>query len=178
MIQEGAFADHIVECAAATLIAAHTAAQDRVFPIRDWPTRQEMFPLLMLQTPGENKASINRGVPTFNTSVALIIEGRVAGTDPEKVGRAVRDLKREVENALLCTSDFVQNVQQFSSIQTVFGVDSDGKQHAGAFRMTLEVEVFQIYEPNLSEPLTDIRGTITDILNGGTLAMFNVNPTT
>jgi hypothetical protein len=174
VIAEGSYADTLLDTAVSTLIAYSTMAQNRVYAVHDLPTRPDQFPMLMLQVPAEKKISLNKGVPTFNTTVKLEIVGRVVGTSPGQVSAVIRQFKKQIESALLCDPNFVEPIQQFTVIGTQMIVSADGKQHNGEIAMSLEIEIFQIYEPNASTPLTDIRSTITDIATSGTLAVVDV----
>jgi hypothetical protein len=178
VIIEGEIADCLLESAVQTLIAANTMAQNRVYEIRTWPMRAEQFmpAAVMVSTPNERKESLNRGVPEFNVTVVLLITARVAkGPVPdEDLSKSLRQLKREIENALLGSFTFMQPIQQFKSIETMQTIDTEGQQPYGELKMAFEAEIFQIYEPNVSTPLTDIRGTITDETSGETLVTVDV----
>jgi hypothetical protein len=178
-IIEGDIADRLVDTAIQTLIAANTMAGDRVYEIRTWSMRPELFSpaALMVSTPHETKQSQNRGVPEFNTLVTLLIVGRVfVGTIPdEDLSKTLRRFKCEIENALLGDTEFMRPLQQFQSIETMLEIDSEGRSPFAELKMALTAEVFQIYEPNVSVPITQINGTLT-APSGDTYAKIQVIP--
>lgn len=155
-----------------TLIGANTAAYERVTEPMPWPTKPEMFPLLLVQTPVERKSSLGRGIPQFNTVITLVVVGRVMGESPEQINADLDELSGQVEEALLCTNAFVNNLQQFITVETQSVVTSDSKYHIGEFGLKMECEVYQAFGPGGGVPLVGVKGTITS--NGETLTTVNV----
>jgi hypothetical protein len=175
MLIEGISADDLKDRAIATLIEANTDAFDRVSGPKDWPTRPELFPAMVVSVPRERKVSLGRGVPQFNTTITLVVIARDVDVTEEPVARRLLILKEQIENALICTTSFILPIQQFSMIDTQSVVTAEGKQHIGEIGMTFEIEIYQVYEPNDAVPLVDIRGTITNGAGGGTLATIDVS---
>lgn len=172
MIVDGITRKRLQELAIKTLLDADTFARDRVFEARDWPTRPELFPMLLVQTPRDRKISLGRGIIQFNTTITLVVVGRMVGAHPDEVNQGLDLLAGQVEDALLCTPEFVQNIQQFTVVSTETVVTSAGKQHVGEIGMSFECEIYQSFGPNHGVPLKGVRGEITGA--NGTLATVNV----
>ena len=60
-----------------TALTGTTSAGDRVFSPRDWSTSPDMYPVLLVQTPFEQKKSQGRNTPAFTTLTTVRITGRV-----------------------------------------------------------------------------------------------------
>ena len=54
----------------------NTDAGDRVYSPRDWPTMDEDFPVLLVQTPLDVKHSLGRNAPQFTTVTTVRITCR------------------------------------------------------------------------------------------------------
>ncbi|EOA2992928.1 ATP-binding protein, partial [Yersinia enterocolitica] len=54
-------------------ILGKTDAENRVYSPRDWPTTEEMYPVILVQTPIEEKQSLGRNAPQFNTITTVRI---------------------------------------------------------------------------------------------------------
>ncbi|MFW5401702.1 ATP-binding protein, partial [Yersinia sp. 1252 StPb PI] len=48
-------------------IIGNTDAGNRVYSPRDWPTTEELYPVILVQTLIEEKQSLGRNAPQFNT---------------------------------------------------------------------------------------------------------------
>jgi hypothetical protein len=156
-----------------TLIAANTRAYDRVFEPRPWPTRAELFPMLIVSTPQDRKVQIGRGIKQFNTTITLIVVGRVIGDDAEQVQSFLETLSGEIEEALLCTNEFANQIQQFTTIETQQAVNADGKNFIGEVGLRMDCEVYQVFAPK-GVPLLGVSATITNGPGGETMAAAKV----
>jgi hypothetical protein len=113
----------------------------------DWPTPEEKLPAVLVSAPTEQKTSINRGLPEFNTTVSVVVQGQVVATTAEEVQDRIEDLAYRVEEAILKGFWIVQMVQQFSSIQTDVQCTAEGKHQLAGFKMTLNCEIFESFDP-------------------------------
>lgn len=170
MLIDGISRKDLAQLAMATIVAANTLAGKRVYEPRDWPTRPELFPMLLIQAPTDRKVSLGRGIPQFNTTITLTVVGRAVGLSPEEVSKSLDLLSTQIEDALLCTTAFVENIQQFASVTTTSVVSAEAKQHIGEIGMQFEIEVYQMYGPDDGDPLEKIELDITDSMTGEQLA--------
>src|SRR5260363_273273 len=93
---------HFREQAVATLKAAHTTAGQNVFSPRDWPTWRGEYPLILVHTPRERKASITR-VETHSAEAAY--------ADLETLGA-------QIEAALLTDFNLISQLQHIAFVDT------------------------------------------------------------
>lgn len=179
MLIEGLYAEQLQTAAIETLKAARTLAGDSVFEAKDWPTDPSLFPMLLVHIPRERKQGVGPGVPQFNTTFTLAVIGRAVanGAGSRSLEDVVRQLTTQIENALLCTPDFVAPIQRFVSIEVTTAVTTDGGQPIAEVGFVAEIEIWQVYAPDTGEPL---RGVEMDLINadgGQTLAVTKVNLT-
>lgn len=118
----------------------------------NWPTPAEKLPAVLVKVSSERKQSKQRGMPEFDTTCTVTVEGRVSADTPEAAQDAIEDLGYRVEEAILKGFWINQVVQQFASIATDADVSSEGKTHLGGFRMTIECEVFEAFDPTVTAP--------------------------
>jgi hypothetical protein len=140
------------EVAIAALIRANTMAGERVFEPRDWPTRPELFPVLLVQTPMESKTSQFPGLLQFDTVIHLVVVGRVVGKSAEAVNQQLDVFSGQVEEALMLDPEFSRAIQQILSIETRITVSAESKNQIGEFGVTFEVQVYQAFGAD-GEPL-------------------------
>lgn len=113
----------------------------------DWPTPPEKLPALLVSVPTEQKASIRRGMPTFNTTVTVVVQGQVISATASAVQDAIEDLAFQVENAILNGFWIVRMVQQFTSVQTDVECTAEGGKHLAGFKMSIAAELFEAFDP-------------------------------
>lgn len=118
----------------------------------NWPTPPEKMPALLVNTPTEQKSSINKGIAEFTTTCSLVVQGRVEASTPEAAQDAIEQLAYRVENALFEGYWLTRLVQQFSNVSTEQDVSSEGKNHLGGFRMTLSAEMYEVFDPTVPAP--------------------------
>lgn len=159
---EGISRELLQDAAIDTLLGARTIANDRVFEPRDWPTRPDLFPILLVQAPQERKVNLYPGQLSFNTTITLVVVGRVIGDTPEGATEQLNQLARETEDALMLTPEFAGEIQQFVSIATRAVVTADGMNHIGEMGITWELEVFQVFGDPSFTPLREVRSRLVD----------------
>ena len=160
MLVEGISRRQLQAAAIETLRAADTLAADRVFEPRDWPTKPDLFPVLLVQAPRDRKKGLLPGQLQFDTTITLVVVGRVWGTDPDAINESLDVLAAQIENALMLTEGFALAIQQFVTIETQSVVSAEAKQQIGELGMTFELEVYQAFGPE-GVPLTNVTGTLT-----------------
>lgn len=95
-------------------ILGKTDAENRVYSPRDWPTTEEMYPVILVQTPIEEKQSLGRNAPQFNTITTVRITGRLQELDCEnendganKAELALERLREQIERAVINSYDLI-----------------------------------------------------------------------
>jgi hypothetical protein len=160
--------------AVGALLDAQTMALDKVFEPRDWPTSPAEFPMILVSAPVDRKVGVFPGQLEFNTTITLVVVGRVMGPTAEEVGRMLETFSGQIEEALMLSERLVRNIQQFVTIETRSVVDATGRNHIGEFGMTLDLAVFQVFGPTEAVPLRQVLSTIPDKTTGGVLVAAGV----
>lgn len=127
--------------------SAGTDAGENVFGPRDTPTYRETHPAVLIQAPRSRKESLQRGMPEFNTTVTVIVEGRVECGTAEDAQDQIEALADQIEVAILTYIPLVSSTQQFPAIDDEIKVTSEGRNHIGEVAFTFEVEKFEYFDP-------------------------------
>lgn len=131
------------------LLAAATDAGNRVFTPRDWPTRSADYPVLLVQTPFDQKHSLGRNAPQFTSVTTVRITGRVEAFDTETRGgaglaeEALEALRLQVERAVINSYALTRQTQQFREIRSTIDIDSGGEGHTGQLIYEIDIEYYQ-----------------------------------
>lgn len=122
-----------------TALTGTTSAGDRVFSPRDWSTSPDMYPVLLVQTPFEQKKSQGRNTPAFTTLTTVRITGRVQEYDGDTVDDgamraelALESLREQVERAVINSYELTRNIQKYAEVRSTINVDSEGEAHTVA----------------------------------------------
>ncbi|CQJ47692.1 hypothetical protein [Yersinia enterocolitica] len=147
-------------------ILGKTDAENRVYSPRDWPTTEEMYPVILVQTPIEEKQSLGRNAPQFNTITTVRITGRLQELDSEnendganKAELALERLREQIERAVINSYDLTRQTQQFARVRSTIDLDSAGEGHLAQLLMELDIEYYQGPEdfyPIVGDPLLGI----------------------
>ena len=131
-------------------ILGKTDAENRVYSPRDWPTTEEMYPVILVQTPIEEKQSLGRNAPQFNTITTVRITGRLQELDGEnendganKAELALERLREQIERAVINSYDLTRQTQQFVRVRSTIDLDSAGEGHLAQLLMELDIEYYQ-----------------------------------
>jgi hypothetical protein len=157
------------------LINGGTIAGNRVFDWSDWPTAPELFPLLLVAAPRERRVNLYPGTLCFNTTISIVVTGRLGGPMPGPVGVALENFSEQITAAIFEAPTVLHAVQQYTTVETQTTVTSESKQHVGEISLTFDMLVYQEYGPVKGDPLTDIltTGTVVGgsaVAGGGTVA--------
>lgn len=127
-----------------------TSAGDRVFSPRDWSTSPDMYPVLLVQTPFEQKKSQGRNTPAFTTLTTVRITGRVQEYDGDTVDDgamraelALESLREQVERAVINSYELTRNIQKYAEVRSTINVDSEGEAHMGQLLFEIDIEHYQ-----------------------------------
>lgn len=155
----------------------NTDAAERVYSPRDWSTRSELFPLLLIQTHSDDKKSIDRNAPKFNTTTTLRITARVEEYDGESnddgamnAEMKLEELQEQILKALINSYELTRRIQKYSSVSSRIDIDSSGEGHIGQLLMLVSVEYFQgpdDFYPVISDNLDGV--DITVVMPDGTV---------
>ncbi len=131
-------------------IIGNTDAGNRVYSPRDWPTTEEMYPVILVQTLIEEKQSLGRNAPQFNTITTVRITGRLQELDGEnendganKAELALERLREQIERAVINSYDLTRQIQQFARVRSTINLDSGGEGHLAQLLMELDIEYYQ-----------------------------------
>ncbi|WP_295541078.1 hypothetical protein [uncultured Pseudacidovorax sp.] len=117
-----------------------------------FPVEPDALPVLIVNVPNESKQSNVRGVPQFNTTMSVVVQGQVRGDTPEAAQDAIEALGYQAEMAILTGYQAIAMLQQFTSVDTQTEVSSDGKGHFAGFKMTFGGEIFESFDPMEDAP--------------------------
>ncbi|MDR3513780.1 MAG: hypothetical protein P4L73_19255 [Caulobacteraceae bacterium] len=154
----------LVRLTVEALRAARTDAGDRVYSPGDWPTKTSILPVLLVQARRDDKVSQGRGSIAFTTTSTVRITGRVdaTGAPADAGGEHAEDrlwrLQRQAERAVINADGIAPLLQQFPTIRTEIGFNSEGQLQLGEFVMEIAMEYFQGPEDFFETPTTDITG--------------------
>ncbi|CNE42390.1 hypothetical protein [Yersinia kristensenii] len=158
-------------------IIGNTDAENRVYSPRDWPTTEDMYPAILVQTPIEEKQSLGRNAPQFNTITTVRITGRLQELDSEnendganKAELALERLREQIERAVINSYELTRQIQQFARVRSTIDLDSGGEGHMAQLLMELDIEYYQGPE--------DFYPIIVDSLEGIDITMAMPDGTT
>lgn len=129
-----------------------TNAEDRVYSPRDWPTTGAEYPCIIVQTPFDEKHSLGRNVPQFNTVTTVLITGRLEEFDSEgsetadgaiRAELALEALREQIYRAVINSYDLTRQIQQFIEIKSTIVINSEGEGHIGELLVELKIEYYQ-----------------------------------
>ncbi|QHB31877.1 ATP-binding protein [Yersinia canariae] len=165
-------------------IKGNTDAETRVYSPRDWPTTEDMYPVILVQTLIEEKQSLGRNAPQFNTITTVRITGRVQELDGEhaddgadKAELALERLREQIERAVINSYDLTRQIQQFAKVRSTIDLDSSGEGHLAQLLMELDIEYYQGPEdfyPIIADTLEGIDVTIA-MPDGVTEPLVSIN---
>lgn len=158
-------------------IIGNTDAENRVYSPRDWPTTEDMYPAILVQTPIDEKQSLGRNAPQFNTITTVRITGRLQELDSEnendganKAELALERLREQIERAVINSYELTRQIQQFARVRSTIDLDSGGEGHMAQLLMELDIEYYQGPE--------DFYPIIADSLEGIDITMAMPDGTT
>ncbi len=153
-------------------LTGKTDALDRVYSPRDWPTTEDMYPLILVQTPFDLKNSLGRNVPQFTTVTTVRITGRLQELDEidqdngaAKAEEALEQLREQIERAVINSYELTRQTQQFLQVRSTIDINAGGEGHTAQLLMELDIEYYQGPEefyPIETTPLEGIDVTITE----------------
>lgn len=167
------------------LKAAQTDAGDRVYSPRDWPTFSPDYPVLLVQTPLDQKHSMGRNAPQFTSVTTVRITGRVEAFDGETNNGAVQaeaaleTLREQIERAVINSYELTRQTQQYREIRSAIDVDASGEGHIGQLTYEIDVEYFQGPEDFYPVQTDELQGIDLRIQqpDGTTVPGFNADLT-
>ncbi len=153
-----------------TSLSGRTDAAERVYSPRDWPTSEDIYPAILVQTLFEEKSSLGRNAPQFNTVTTVTITGRLQELDDaalvdgaSKAEAALETLREQIERAVINSYDLTRQIQQFKAVRSRIDVNAGGEGHIAQLLYELDIEYYQGPEdfyPVESVPLSGIDATI------------------
>jgi len=153
-------------------LTGKTDALERVYSPRDWPTTEDMYPAILVQTPFDLKNSLGRNVPQFTTVTTVRITGRLQELDEvdqdngaEKAEVALEKLREQIERAVINSYELTRQTQQFLQVRSTIDVNAGGEGHTAQLLMDLDIEYYQGSEdfyPIEANPLEGIDVTIVE----------------
>jgi hypothetical protein len=127
-----------------------TAAQNKVFAPRDWPTAKDLYPCILVQSPKEVKDAVGQsGVPQFNVSSVIRIVARVASVASTGDAGAMLCLtalgviQRQIEIAVINYTPLMLCLKRIGKVEVVNGVKADGEGHLGEVVLDFTLEFYQ-----------------------------------
>ncbi|MDE1476234.1 ATP-binding protein [Xenorhabdus bovienii] len=126
-----------------------TSAQSRVYSPRDWSTRSDDYPCLLVQTKFDHKRSLGRNVPQFHTITTIRIIGRTEEFDGESDDGAVQAelaleaLREQIERAVINSYELTRVIQQYAEIRSQIDIHASGESHMAQLLMDIDIEYYQ-----------------------------------
>lgn len=167
--------DDILQGLVADALLNKTVAAARVYTPRTWPTTADEMPVLLVQSPSEEKVSEGRVTAQSFTVLATI---RIVGRIYAKAGAgdagaiaaqaALGVLKRQIAIAVINDYEIRRHIQQYKFVRSMARVDSQqGGLVFGELVMDLGLEFYQgpeDFAPVEGDPLEEI-AIYADLLN-------------
>lgn len=150
-------------------LKGQTMAGERVYSPRDWPTSSTDYPVLLVQTPYDEKHSMGRNVPQFTTITTIRISGRVEAFDGDELDGAIRaeadleTLREQIDRAIVNSYELTKNTQQLKNIRSALEVSADGEGHTGQITYEIDAEYFQgpdDFYPITPTPIDEMKITV------------------
>ncbi|TPG62556.1 ATP-binding protein [Ewingella americana] len=155
-----------------TALTGKTDAGEGVYSPRDWPTSEDMYPAILVQTPFDLKNSLGRNVPQFTTVTTVRVTGRLQELDEAdqdngavKAQDSLEQLREQIERALINSYDLTRQIQQFLQIRSTVDISAAGEGHTAQLLMELDIEYYQGPEefyPIETTPLEGVDITIIE----------------
>lgn len=127
-----------------------TDALDRVYSPRTWPTMPDQYPVVLVQTPLDEKHSLGPNVPQFTTVTTVRITGRLQEFDSEygndgaeRAEEVLEKMRRDVERAVINSYDLTREIQQFLRVRSTIELDASGEGHFAQLLMEIDAEYYQ-----------------------------------
>lgn len=139
-----------------------TTAGERVYSPRDWPTYEEIYPAILVQTPHEVKESLGNTAPEFKVTTTVEISVRAQRFDGEENDGAMQalaeleTLRDQTEKAVINSYELTRRIQQFSAVRSTVGLDAAGEGHMAMMLMHMDIEYYQGPEDFYPTELNDI----------------------
>ncbi|PHM22454.1 ATP-binding protein [Xenorhabdus budapestensis] len=150
-------------------LTGKTDAQSRVYSPRDWSTRGDDYPCILVQTTFDHKKSHGRNAPQFDTITTVRVTGRLEafdselGNGAEQAELALETLRAQIERAVINSYALTKEIQQFAEIRSQIDIDASGEGHLAQLLMDIDIEYYQGPEdfyPIEANPLEGIDVTI------------------
>lgn len=157
----------------AAALMGQTAAGNRVFTPRTWPTRPGEMPIVLLHPGKEVKKSKGRSAPAFDVLAVVRVQGRVyAKSGAGDAGAiaalaAAETLKQQIEVAVINQYDLRAAIQSFAQVETQVTTGKDGELVFGEVLADFTLDFFQYadeFHPVDGEPLDEL-SIYGDLLN-------------
>jgi len=148
-----------------------TSVMNNIFSPRDWPTWSGSYPLILVQTPSEEKTSLGKSAPEFNVVSTFQITARVQAlaTPRDGGGELVEarliELRKQIERALINNYELTKAVQQFPFVRSQMSISDEGEYQIGELVMHIGMEFYQGPEdfyPVERFPINDVSLTIVE----------------
>jgi hypothetical protein len=159
MLIDGVSRKQLQTIAIAALQEGPSLAGVRVYEAADAPTRPELFPMLLVSAPRERKVALYPGMLEFNTTITLVVVGRIHGPFAAPVGEALETFSEQIVNAVFLSPTVNAAVEEYSTVDIQTAVTGDGKTQIGEVGVSFEILVYQSYGPD-GPPLTDVLSTV------------------
>jgi hypothetical protein len=139
-----------IRALAQAALVGHTDAGSNVFSPLDRPTWKGNYPVMFLQTPSEEKASLGpNSAPQFTTTTTVRIVARVTAPQAKNdAGAAAAELALEalqtqIEIALINNPALMSQLQQIPWVRAQKEVNGESEQHVGELVMEIGMEFYQ-----------------------------------
>lgn len=143
----------IRQAVVAQLIAADTAAADRVESTQMIPHRRAGDTALGVYTPSETVDMETRTAPREESrETQVVIEGIVVGTSSSAVADSLDDLAEEVEAALAADDTLGSTAEESYLVSTDLEVAEDGAKTVGLVRLTYTAAYHQFSPLQVDAP--------------------------
>lgn len=157
----------------AITLAAPTGAGTKVYPPKDWPTKPELYPIILVGWTDDDKESLGPNGPQYDVTTTIRVSAKVQSLpEADDAGAAaclaaIGVLKRQIEVAIIARYSLYRIINEIGSVRSKVDVRNEGEQHVGEVTMDFAMKYPQLaddFAPVMSSPIGEI-AIFADLLN-------------
>ncbi|WP_434663466.1 hypothetical protein P5W99_24420 [Paraburkholderia sp. A3BS-1L] len=131
----------------------------------DWNVTASKLPAIKVRYGGEEKKSLgNAGQTAFNTTSVFEVRVEVSAISGPAALLALEGLQADIEAAIFKSVTLRNLAQDFPFIRTQTDVSADGETHIGGMLISLGVQMYETFYPDVTAQLAEIDLT-ADLVN-------------
>ncbi|MFM0689238.1 hypothetical protein PQQ77_24910 [Paraburkholderia strydomiana] len=149
----------------AALLSVLGTVSAHLYSPGDWNVTAAKLPAIKVRYGGEEKQSLgDNGQTAFNTTSIFEIRVEVSAVSGPAALLALEGLQADIEAAIFKSVPLRKLAQDFPFMRTQTDVSSDGETHIGGMLISLGVQMYETFYPDVNAQLAEIDLT-ADLVN-------------